>query len=349
VNDTIDVRPGEALTSPALEPYLRAHLPAANGAYSVRQFGGGHANLTYLVRFGELEYVLRRPPHGPLPVGAHDMRREYTVLSNLHRSFAHAPRAFVLCTDRNVFDVDFVVMERRRGTVIRSELPAAFVGNEKLCRRLAENFVDTLAALHAVDYEAIGLASLGKPERYLERQLDGWIKRWDAAQTPGRADATGLVAQLRERLPQSGAPALVHNDYKLDNTIVDDADLASLVAVLDWDMCTIGDPLVDLGYVLSLWAQPGEHASIGVGRMPTGRPGFLSRDALTERYAWASGRDVSRIAWYRAFNLFRYAAIAQQIYARFVRGQTQDERFRQFDRGVAQLIADGTSLADGGL
>lgn len=157
------------------------------------------------------------------------------------------------------------------------------------------------------------------------------------------------MAQLRERLPQSGAPALVHNDYKLDNTIVDDADLASLVAVLDWDMCTIGDPLVDLGYVLSLWAQPGEHASIGVGRMPTGRPGFLSRDALTERYAWASGRDVSRIAWYRAFNLFRYAAIAQQIYARFVRGQTQDERFRQFDRGVAQLIADGTSLADGGL
>ena len=349
MTETIDVRAGEELDLDALEPYLRERLPETAGRFAVRQFGGGHANLTYLVAFGDSEYVLRRPPLGPVPPGAHDMRREYAVLSRLARAFPYAPRAFVSCTDPAILGVDFVVMERRRGEVIRTTLPPTLAGDPDARRRLGEHFVDVLAALHAVAYAQIGLAELGRPDGYLARQLAGWIQRWNAAETPGRADAGPLVARLAESIPVSGPPAIVHNDYKLDNAIVDERDPARIVAVLDWDMCTIGDPLVDLGYVLSLWPEPGEPVAPGVGTMPTAVPGFPARSRLVERYARASGRDVSRIGWYHAFNIFRYAAIAQQIYARFVRGHTRDERFRHFDVGVTSLIARGIALVDGGL
>jgi aminoglycoside phosphotransferase (APT) family kinase protein len=349
VNDTIDVRPGEALDTAHLEPYLREHLPETAGAFAVRQFGGGHANLTYLIRFGEREYVLRRPPFGPLPKGGHDMKREYRVLSKLYASFALAPRAFALCTDHDVIGSDFVVMERRHGIVIRTKLPPVFAADRSACRRLGENFIDALAELHRVDYQRAGLADLGKPEGYLARQLAGWIERWDAASTPDRTDATDLVARLQADVPLSGPPAIVHNDVKLDNAIVDAADPARLVAFLDWDMCTIGDPLADLGNVITLWREAGDPPPISQSEMPTDLPGFPSRAELIARYASATGRDCSRAAWYHAFNLFRYAVIAQQIYARFVRGQTGDERFRGMGPWVTALVERGVALADKGI
>jgi aminoglycoside phosphotransferase (APT) family kinase protein len=349
VHDTIDVRPGEAIDTRQLEPYLRARLPGAEGPFEVRQFGGGHANLTYLLRFGEREFVLRRPPFGPLPKGGHDMRREYRVLSKLSASFALAPQAYVLCTDHEVIGADFVVMERRHGVVIRRSLPGFFDDNEPARRALSENFVDTLAALHSVDYAAAGLGDLGKPEGYLGRQLDGWTERWHAAHTDDRADASALVALLRADPPESGPPGLVHNDFKLDNTIVASDDPTKLIAVLDWDMCTVGDPLSDLGNVLGLWLEPGDPPGFGSSTMPTDAPGFFSRAELVERYAEKTGRDCSRAAWYHAFSVFRYAVIAQQIYARFVRGQTQDERFKDFARYVAILVERGLELADKGI
>ncbi len=349
VHDTIDVRPGEAIDTRRLEPYLREHLPGADGPFEVRQFGGGHANLTYLLRFGDREFVLRRPPFGPLPKGGHDMRREYRVLSKLGASFALAPRAFVLCTDHDVIGADFVVMERRYGIVIRRSLPRFFEGNAPACAALSENFVDTLAALHSVDYVAAGLADLGRPDGYLERQLDGWTERWHAARTEDQADASALVALLRADPPVSGAPGLVHNDFKLDNAIVASDDPTTLVAVLDWDMCTLGDPLSDLGNVLGLWLEPGDPPGFGSSTMPTDAPGFFSRAQLVERYARKTGRDCSRAAWYHAFSVFRYAVIAQQIYARFVRGQTQDERFKDFAFYVAVLVKRGLELADKGI
>ena len=349
MNDTIDVRPGEALDTAHLEPYLREHLPETAGAFAVRQFGGGHANLTYLIRFGEREYVLRRPPFGPLPKGGHDMKREYRVLSKLYASFALAPRAFALCTDHDVIGSDFVVMERRHGIVIRTKLPPVFAADRSACRRLGENFIDALAELHRVDYQRAGLADLGKPEGYLARQLAGWIERWDAASTPDRTDATDLVARLQADVPLSGPPAIVHNDVKLDNAIVDAADPARLVAFLDWDMCTIGDPLADLGNVITLWREAGDPPPISQSEMPTDLPGFPSRAELIARYASATGRDCSRAAWYHAFNLFRYAVIAQQIYARFVRGQTGDERFRGMGPWVTALVERGVALADKGI
>jgi aminoglycoside phosphotransferase (APT) family kinase protein len=349
VDDTIEVRAGEALEAARLEPYLRDRLPATDGPFWVRQFGGGHANLTYLVGFGASEYVLRRPPHGPLPKGGHDMRREYRVLSVLHEAFGLAPRAFLCCTDPAVIGADFVVMERRRGRVIRRTLPPPLDSDVAARARLAANFIDTLAALHAVDYDAVGLGTLGKPAGYLARQLEGWVERWHAAETPDRADARALIARLRERLPQSGAPAIVHNDFKFDNVIVDAADPTRLVAVLDWDMCTIGDPLADLGNVLALWMEPHDPPAASSSMMPTSAPGFPSRTELVERYARATGRDCSRAAWYHTFNVFRYAVIAQQIYARYRRGQTQDERFSTFGFWVAGLIAAGAALADRGI
>ena len=349
VQETIAVRAGEALDVERLEPYLRANLPVASGPLRVRQFGGGHANLTYLCAFDDAEYVLRRPPHGPLPKGGHDMRREYRVLSRLWEAFPLAPRAFSLCTDAGIIGADFVLMERRRGIVIRLELPPALQTDEDARRRLGENFIDSLAALHAVDYARIGLADLGKPEGYLERQIRGWVERWEAAATPGRVDATHLIARLSERLPRSGPPGLVHNDFKFDNTLLAQDDPTQLVAILDWDMCTLGDPLADLGNVLSLWMEPGDETALGNSRMPTAESGFMTRAQLVERYARATGRDCSRAAWYHAFNVFRYAAIAQQIYARYVRGQTQDERFAKFDFWVASLVRTGNELADRGI
>jgi aminoglycoside phosphotransferase (APT) family kinase protein len=346
VNETIDIRPGEELDVTALEPYLRERLPSARGPLEIRQFGGGHANLVYLLTFGDAEFVLRRPPHGPLPKGGHDMDREYNVLSRLYAYYPLAPRAYLLCTDHAVLGADFVIEERRSGTIIRGPIPSEVASDPAKCRALGTNFIDTLADLHNVDYTAAGLADLGKPEGYLQRQFDGWRKRWDAADTPDRIDAAAYLEKLGRTLPQSGPPGIVHNDFKFDNTILDNEDLTRPIAVLDWDMCTIGDPLADLGNVLTLWMEPGDPPPIGSSIMQTVHPGFPTRAELIERYARRTGRDCSNIAWYTAFNFFRYAVIAQQIYARFVRGQTQDRRFAGFGYWVSALVSRGIALAD---
>jgi aminoglycoside phosphotransferase (APT) family kinase protein len=346
--DTIDVRPGEELDAPRLEAYLRANLPGAEGEFGLRQFGGGHANLTYLVRFGEREFVLRRPPHGPLPAGGHDMKREYRVLSELWKAFPLAPRAFLLCTDHDVLGVDFVVMERRNGVVIRRELPPQLMDDHAAQRRLGENFIDALAALHNVDYVASGLSELGKPDGYLQRQMDGWIKRWYAAETNDRPAAEDVIAWLTAHQPVQSGSSVIHNDYKLDNTIVDERDLQTFVAVLDWDMSTLGDPLSDLGNVLALWVEPNDPPSLQHSTMPIVGPGFPTRREIVERYAAKTGRDVTHVGWYRAFNVFRYAVIDQQIYVRYRRGQTHDDRFKDLGFVVSQLIESARTLVTAG-
>jgi aminoglycoside phosphotransferase (APT) family kinase protein len=346
VNETIDIRPGEELDVAALEPYLRERIASARGPLTVRQFGGGHANLVYLLNFGGTEFVLRRPPHGPLPKGGHDMVREYNVLSRLYAFYPLAPRAYLLCTDHAILGADFVIEERRSGTIIRGPIPPEIAGDPEKCRALGTNFIDTLADLHNVDYARAGLADLGKPDGYLQRQFEGWRRRWDAAETPDRIDAAAYLEKLGKTLPPSGPPGIVHNDFKFDNTILDASDLTRPIAVLDWDMCTIGDPLADLGNVLTLWMEPGDPAPIGSSIMQTVHPGFPTRAELVERYARRTGRDCSNVAWYTAFNFFRYAVIAQQIYARFVRGQTQDRRFAGFGIWVSALVTRGIALAD---
>ena len=349
--ELIDERADERLDTTRLEPYLRERLPGAEGTLSVRQFGGGKANLTYLLRFGEHEFVLRRPPLGPIPPGAHDMRREHRVLSVLHRRYPLAPRSLLLCEDESIIGAVFLVEERRHGFAIRDDIPPEFAGRPQLNRRIGFALIEALADLHRVPPAEVGLDDLGRPEGYLERQLSGWVRRWQAAQGGEEADRAADLMQpvldwLGRNLPRSGAAALLHNDYRLDNCLLDAADPAHIVAVLDWDMCTQGDPLADLGYVLNYWVEPGDNPEWrDIAAMPTWRDGFPSRTEAIERYAARTGFDVAPIGWHQVFAAFKLAVIIQQIYIRFVRGQTQDQRFRYYYRRVLGLAAKARLLA----
>ncbi len=296
--ETIEVRNEERLDLERLEPYLRGRLEGTAGPLQVRQFGGGHATLTYLIALGERESVLRRPPLGPRPAHAHDMRREHAVLAKLNSAFPRAPRSYLLCTDRTILDSDFVIEERRRGIVIRRDLPAAYANDPGFCARLGEAIVDTCGDLHRVDVDAGGLSDLGRPDGYLQRQLDGWRRRWDAARTSATADASQAFDTLQRTLPNSPPAALVHNDYKLDNMLLDANYPSQIAALLDWDMCTLGDPLMDLGYALALWVEPHEPKELRVGAMPTWHPGFPSRQEVVARDSPRPAKDLAQVDWF---------------------------------------------------
>ena len=352
--ELIAERPDERLDTARLEPYLRAHLPGAEGPLTVGQFHGGKANLTYLLRFGDVgsarEFVLRRPPLGPIPPGAHDMRREHRVLSVLHGRFPLAPPSLLLCEDESIIGAVFIVEERRRGFVIRDDIPADFAGRPELNRRIGFALVDALADLHSVHPAAIGLDGLGRVDGYLERQLSGWTRRWEASlggpeEAASRDGMAPVLAWLAAKLPPERAGALLHNDYRLDNCLLDSDDPARIVAVLDWDMCTQGDPLADLGYVLNYWVEPGDDPEWrAIASMPTWRDGFPSRAEAIARYGERTGSDVGEILWYQVFAAFKLAVIIQQIYIRYIRGQTQDARFANYWRRVLGLAQKARAL-----
>jgi aminoglycoside phosphotransferase (APT) family kinase protein len=318
--ELIAPRVDEQLDLDRLEPYLREQLPESDGEFTLRQFKGGHANLTYLVRFGDPEYVLRRPPLGPLAPGSHDMQREFRVLSKLYRHFSLAPRSFLYCGDESIIGAPFQVMERRHGIVIRSRMPALDSDGPALRRRISHMMVDVLAELHGIDREAAGHEE--------------------------NADMTRLIAWLERRQPKTRHVSILHNDYKLDNMIVDRSDPAIAVAVLDWDMCTSGDALMDLGYLLNQWVEPGDDPSwIEWSAMPTWQPGFASREDVVERYCARTGFDVDDMQWYYAFSVMKFAVIIQQIYIRYRRGQTRDERFAHYDARAAAFVSKGCRIA----
>jgi aminoglycoside phosphotransferase (APT) family kinase protein len=344
--EIIAVREDERFDPGPLEAWLRANLPDTVGAMSVAQFGGGHANLTYMVAFADgADYVVRRPPLGPVAPSAHDMEREHRVLAPLSKVFDKAPVSYIYCGDESVIGAPFHVMERRHGFVIRKEVPERFAGDPALSRRIGEMLIDTLADLHLVDAEAAGLGGLGHPQGFVERQLQGWTKRWHAAKDQDIAGIDAQVEWLAERLPSSARVSLLHNDYKLDNVLVDNVDPGRCVAVLDWDMCTRGDPLLDVGYLLNFWVQAGDPESWGLATgMPSDQPGFPSRAQAIERYARRTGFDLGDITWYHVFGVFKLAVIIQQIYIRYLRGQTQDARFAVFGARVAALGEKGVAL-----
>jgi aminoglycoside phosphotransferase (APT) family kinase protein len=335
VPETIAVRDDERFDEARLAAYVRGKLPGSEGALEVTQFAGGHANLTYLLRFGENEYVLRRPPLGPVAATAHDMGREYRVLSVLHKGYPLAPRAYLYCEDAQVIGAPFFVMERRRGTVVRRAIPPEFGGGKDAdkYRRISEVVVDALADLHSVDYRAIGLGDLGKPDGFLLRQIDGWTARYERAQTKDLPIVAELAAWLRAEMPPPPPPALLHNDWRLDNMMLDAHDPGRAVAVFDWDMCTVGDPLADLGTVLASWleASDGVANTGAAATMPSNVPGFMTRREAVARYGQRRGVDMKHIGYYYVFGLFKIAVVLQQIYVRYHRGQTKDERFAPFE------------------
>ncbi|MEM6336395.1 MAG: phosphotransferase family protein, partial [Bacteroidota bacterium] len=291
MSEASNIRPGEQLDEEGLHAYLQGRLPGAERAMEVRQFRGGAANLTYLLDFEGIEYVLRRPPLGPVPKGAHDMRRESRVLAALPDVYPLAPRALLFCDDLDVLGAEFFVMERRRGVVVRKTLPAAFDAADGPAQ-LAYALVDALADLHRVDFEAIGLADLGRPEGFVERQVEGWYRRWQATENP-TAGMAALYRHLLDCQPPPSRPSLVHNDYKLDNVMFDPADPSRPVAVFDWDMCTLGEPLSDLGALLTYWITPRDPMPAQMMSTMPLHPGFPDREALVAHYAERSGLDVS--------------------------------------------------------
>jgi len=336
--DVVPVRAGEEIEAAAVGAYLTGKLPEADGVPEVWQFPGGHANLTYLLHHpGGRDYVLRRPPPGDLPASAHDMGREYRVLSVLYRVFPPAPRAYVYCEDRSIIGVPFFVMERRRGTVVRREVPPEFGEGSDVAanRKLSEVIIDTLAAFHAVDPRGAGLEGLGRPEGYLARQVNGWTERWERARTKDVPAAPVVIGWLGQHMPPSPPPTLVHNDWRLDNMAVAPDDPGRCVAVYDWDMCTVGDPFTDLGTLLSSWFEAGEEYAF-LASMPSRVPGFMTRAEAIARYAARSGRDVAHMPYYYVFGLFKMAVVVQQLYYRWHKGQTRDDR-----------MAGGEAVAEG--
>ena len=350
-SDVRRVRAGEDLEWTRLVAWLRERLPACgipgldvSREPEVAQFPGGHSNLTYLVAFGDVEIVIRRPPFGPVAATAHDMAREFRWLSAMHRVFPLAPRPYLLCDDPAIVGAVFYAMERRRGVVIRTEEPPQ-AANPEARRRISAALVDTLAALHAIDVDANALGSLGKPSGFVERQVRGWSERWQRAQTTRLDDMDALASWLRDRLPPDPArPSVVHGDFKLDNVMLDAADIARVVAVFDWEMSALGDPLVDLGILLAYWAPTAPPEQRDALTSVTHRPGYWSRDEIVERYAARSGRDLSNIRYYEVFALFKIAVVIQQIYFRYVNGQTQDPRFASFDARVAYLARHAAAM-----
>ena len=353
-----EVRREDRFDEGALAEFLRSAFPGdigapgggAAGALSVSQFPAGHSNLTYLVRFGGREMVLRRAPRGVEVKSAHDMGREFGVLSALSSLYPKAPKPLAFCDDPTVIGGPFYLMERVRGLILRtSELPAGVDLAPPRMRALSEALVDSLADLHSLDVSSGPLAALGRPEGYAERQVSGWTTRWQRAKTDDVALLDDAADWLAGHVPAAGRAALLHNDYKYDNLVLDPADPTRIVAILDWEMATLGDPVLDLGTTLGYWMDPDDAEPFR--ELPFGAtliPGNLSRAEVAARWSEKTGRGAPALLFAYVFGLFKIAVIAQQIYRRFTLGHTRDPRFGALIHGVRILARQSARALEKG-
>ncbi len=329
------VRAGEELDEQRLRTYLEQHIPHLSGRLTVEQFPRGFSNLTYLVRFGDHEMVLRRPPFGANIKSAHDMGREHTILAGLYPVYKKVPEPLLYCQDHGVLGAPFYLMSRLEGVILRPQMPQEMIPAPDLMGRIADSFIDNLADLHAVDYKAAGLAKLGRPQGYVRRQVEGWIGRYQKSSTDDIPEMDQVSSWLAGNMPPESGATLIHNDYKYDNLVLDPGNWSQIRGVLDWEMATIGDPLMDLGTTLGYWVEAGDPPAIQALRLsPTNLPGNPSRAQLIERYMDKSGRDLPEPVFYFVYGLFKLAVIVQQIYYRYKRGHTQDPRFSDLNIAV---------------
>ena len=334
--ETAALRPGEEIDETALSEFLERR--GFSGELRIQQFPAGSSNLTYLVLIGENEFVLRRPPLGNTVKTAHDMKREFSVLSKLAAVYPQAPRPLLFCDEADVIGSEFYLMERRRGLIIRGQAPDTLTNSTSLQRQVCESFMRNLAELHSLDYDKAGLGELGNPAGYCRRQVEGWTRRYFDAKTHDWPELENSIEWLGNGIPAESGASLVHNDYKFDNIMLDPSDLTRITAVLDWEMVTIGDPLMDLGTTLGYWMEPADgEEMLNMPFNPRVLMENISRGRLVEMYTDASGRDTSNILFYYVFGTFKIAVIAQQIYARYLKGSTRDGRFVHFDRFVGAL------------
>jgi aminoglycoside phosphotransferase (APT) family kinase protein len=333
------IRQGEDLDIAKIEEFLKDSIPGLTGNLSIQQFPSGYSNLTYLLAVGEKEFVLRRPPFGTKAKTAHDMNREYSVLKALKPVYPYCPKPLVYTEDTSIMGCPFYVMERLHGIILRKDLPQGFSLIPEQARRLCEQLIDVLIELHSIDFRNIGLGDFGKPEGYVKRQVVGWSERYRAARTDDAPDCEEVMAWILEKMPpDTGTPAVIHNDYRFDNLVLDERDPMTIIGVLDWEMATVGNPLMDLGNSLAYWVQREDSPEVQVMRMmPTDVEGMLTREEIAKYYAEKSGRSMDNFDFYYCFGLFRLAVIAQQIYYRYYHGQTKDERFQMLIIGVQLL------------
>ena len=336
--EVIEVRQGDELDWRTLESWLVSNVADLGGPMTVAQFPGGHANLTYCVTVGDRELVVRRPPHGDIAPGAHDMHREHRVLAGLAPVFDRAPHSLAFCDDTSVIGAPFVVVERRTGVVVRDHLPEAWAGIENVRHRVSMALIDAMADLHTVDPASAGLATLGRPDGFVDRQLSGWARRWEAA--VGRSDEFDAIHQLLvSSRPATLAHCIIHNDFKLDNCMFSVDQPGRVSTILDWDMTTLGDPLVELGTLLSYWPASGSNVS----RSPTiglDMTGFPHRDELVERYR-LSGFDVEAVDWYEAFGLWKLAVVLKQLHGR----PSSDDRSADFGDRADEVLSAAAEMA----
>jgi aminoglycoside phosphotransferase (APT) family kinase protein len=346
LTDVAPVRPGEELDWARVAAFLRDRLPGLDGELSVLQFPNGSANLTYLLRFGDTPLVLRRPPFGRIAPGAHDMAREHKVLSRLWQAYPPAPRALLLCEDESVAGAKFFIMEFRAGVVIWDSIPESMRNHADAPRRVGFAVVRALADLHQVDYTRIGLADLGRPDGFVARQLRGWRSRWEAVASREATAAMNEVADVLEQtMPPPQRAAILHNDLKLDNCQFDPADPDAVRSVFDWDMATLGDPLVDVGTLLNYWPDPSDSPG-DRGMYPEGQDGLglPSQAEILAVYGAVTGLDLAGVRWYQAFASWKTAIVLQQLHDRYLRGETSDERMASRGERVTELAARARRL-----
>jgi aminoglycoside phosphotransferase (APT) family kinase protein len=344
----VKVREGEELDVKKVGEFLKDSLSGLKGDLVVEQFPSGFSNLTYMIKVGEKELVLRRPPFGRKAKTAHDMGREYRILSALSPVFSYCPKPLVYTDDESVMGCPFYVMERIGGIIMRRDLPKGLSFTPEEAGKLCENLLDIQCELHSVDYRKIGLEDFGKPEGYVKRQVEGWSRRYVQARTPDAPDYEKVMEWLHEKMPgEIDKVSIIHNDYKLDNVVLSPENPLEIIGVLDWEMSTLGDPLMDLGSSIAYWVEENDPPNLlAIRMMPTNMPGALTRKELIDRYAEKSGISIENFDFYLCFGLFRLAVIAQQIYYRFYHGQTKDERFQMLIFAVQILEETALKLME---
>ncbi|MEH7350208.1 phosphotransferase family protein [Gottfriedia acidiceleris] len=346
--ETIQVRKGEELNPHVIHKFLEKNIDdLPDGELTIRQFSAGHSNLTYLLKIGEWEVVLRRPPLGPVAPKAHDMKREFRILSEIHPHFSAAPKPILYSENEVIVGSPFFIMERKNGEVFDSSFPPHLNVTIEDRKRLSTVMVNKLVELHSIDYTKTKLLEITKPENFMERQVNGWIGRYNRAKTSEIAEVDRLMSWLINNVPNNHHSSIIHYDFKLNNSMFSH-DLKEMIGLVDWEMATIGDPLADLGVALCYWIQKDDPdlLKFGLGKPPvTIQEGFITRDQFIEAYAKKSGRDLSNIHYYMAFAYFKLAVIVQQIFYRFKAGQTSDQRFAKFDQFAENLIRIANDIA----
>jgi aminoglycoside phosphotransferase (APT) family kinase protein len=348
VSETLPVRAGEELDLRALNEWLAAYAPEIGPVSAVDQFSGGFSNLTYLLKSGSGEFVLRRPPAGVGKGSAHDIAREYRILGAVAPRAIPVPRVIALCEDPSVLGVPFYLMERVRGVILQRGTDAKFSADTM--RGISESFVETFAAIHSVDATDPAIAAPGKSDGYVSRQIAGWTKRWRASRIDDVPAMERVADWLASHEPAPSGACLVHNDFKYDNLVLDPANPRRIIAVLDWEMAALGDPLMDVGTSMGYWVEATDHPALqSLGLGVTALPGNFTRSEFWESYLVRTGRPPISPAFYYAFGLFKIAVIAQQIYFRYRKGLTADERFARLGDAVGffALIAERATLQAG--